>query len=119
MRKMSALLLGVLLLINISCGEGSRGIASERAATNGGPITTESTQPRVNVTKEMAVATAKADYVRTIGPLKGVDFDVSDEPNGWRVNFYPHVRDGTIAGGSGVYLIDKETGKILALKLNQ
>jgi len=119
MRKTSALWIGTLLVMNIGCGRNGQGIASERAATNVGPVTVESPKPPAKVTKEMAVATAKADYIRTIGPLKGIDFDVSDEPDGWRVNFYPHVRNGTIAGGSGLYLIDKETGKILDLKLNQ
>jgi hypothetical protein len=111
MRKTSALLLGALLVLNIYCGMDTPGSASERAASNGGPVTMDSPQPRAVVTKETALTTAKADYVRRIGPLKGIDFEVSDEPDGWKVNL--------MAGGTGVYLIDKEAGTILALKLNQ
>ncbi len=61
-------------------------------------IKVEAPQPPSKVTKEMAVATAKADHIRTLGSLKGLDVEASDEPDGWRVSFYPHVRNGTIAG---------------------
>ncbi|MET0624139.1 MAG: hypothetical protein ABW250_14235 [Pyrinomonadaceae bacterium] len=128
MKQILVLLLATLSILLAGCSKGDQRAAHESAATNRGAVTTESPQPPVNnvkdmaavkVTKEMAVATAKADYIRRKGSLKGADFDVSDDPDGWRISFFPRVRNGTIAGGGSDYLIDKETGKILSLKLHQ
>lgn len=119
MKKTLALWMGALLIMHTGCSKGAQRIAPERAATNSGPVTMENPKPPPKVTKEMAVTTAKADYVRRNGSLKSIDFDASDEPYAWRISYYPHVRNGTTAGGGGVYLIDKETGKILNLELYQ
>lgn len=119
MKKAFALWLGALLVMHISCSKEGQRVESERAATNNVPVTIQSPQPPAKITEEAAVATAKADYIRRKGSLEGVDFDVTDEPDGWRISFYPHVRNGTVAGGGSDYLIDKETGKILNLKLYQ
>lgn len=82
-------------------------------------IKVEAPQPPAKVTKEMAVATAKAHYFGRKDVLRDVDVDASDEPDGWHISFYPRVRRGTIFGGGRVYQIDNETGKILNLKLYQ
>lgn len=124
MKNMPTLWLIALLVMNIGCSRVDQKVAQDRSAKGSEPATTSSAQPiakvtKEKVTKEVAIATAKDDYRRRNSSLKRVDFDVSDEPDGWHVSYYPHVRDGTIAGGGGVYLIDKETGEILDLKLYQ
>lgn len=128
MKKPPILLIAILFISLAGCGKGGQKDVSERAANNREAITTESPQPMAKdmkeiatskISKEKAVETAKADYIKRKGSLKGTDFDVSDDPDGWRIHFYPQVRNGATVGGGSDYLIDKETGKILNLKLHQ
>ena len=126
MKRVFAPWLAALIVTHAGCSKGNLDGASARAGTGDGRVAASISQPSVEsprlaakITKEKAVATAKADYTKTIGPLKDIDFSASEDADGWRVRFYPHVRNGTIAGGGGVYLIGKESGKILDLKLYQ
>jgi hypothetical protein len=101
MRITPALWLSALLALSIGCGKDRQLTKAELPTINSETVAVETPKPPAKVTREAAIATAKTHYIKTLGSLKGIDFDASEEANGWHVNYYPHVRNGTIAGGGG------------------
>jgi len=61
-----------------------------------------------------AIKIARGDFVRIIGTkgMKDYQATVAQEKDGWRVRF--QTKPELVSGGGGVYLVDKDTGKIIS-----
>lgn len=73
--------------------------------------------PSPPITEEAAIKVAKDDAKRILGKLDEYEISASEQTEGWHVRFKQKMQG--LEGDGALYIIDKETGKLLDIKLYQ
>ena len=83
---------------------------------NDQPAQSRSDKPSV-LNKDQAINIAKAEVIKEGKAIDKYDVRALEETKGWRVEF--ELKDRTTMGGGLIYVIDKETGNVLARQVSQ
>jgi hypothetical protein len=71
---------------------------------------TEEQEPK-NLSKEEAIELAKADALKTYGPISELNVSACELIGAWYIAFY--FKQPLMRGGAPLYIIDKRTGRII------
>jgi len=116
--RLFVLCVSVMFCAGFSCSR--RQEKAPEPSVNGNMLSGSSQQPTPKptpkISSEEAVSIAKSHFSR-IEALNNYEIRSLERVDGWRVEF--RHKNKAMEGGPVIYSIDKETGKILDLNLNQ
>ena len=109
--KIRLLVLFLCATLTVNCDR-----PSSTQTSNEEKVRSQSKRPTV-LNKDQAINIAKAEATKEQKAIDKYDVKALEETKAWRVEF--ELKDMTTTGGGLAYLIDKETGKIVAKQVSQ